>query len=559
MKKWSLLLLTSLLLVGCGSSEESGDECGPIVSIAAQGDVKANYVVGDYVDLTNLAVVGTYEKCNKTTYIDNYDYSPKTPLTLDDNKITITYSNLSTYIPITVTSPSVTCVDVYISSNPTKTSYEVGETVDLTGLVITGRYSDGSTKTLSNSLFTVSPSGTLKESDKQVTLTADIDGTKSVSYSITVTAKQELLTIAEVVELCNKLTPATDDWKITKSETTVKFIGQAIDGINTVASSSKCTPEMKVLVADATGYILCASAPGSQSQNTLYRSFVNNKTKRNSKYTLEGTIGLYRNQPEVVITSFTWDENLDINYDLDDFSRGKLDNIPAFYDAAVNEADYNCKGAGIGFIHSIENVKCLGKADDNSWIFSDASKQVFGVYDFISNTSFQAGSQYDILGTVTTNQWKPSLRVLEYSLNTTGEEVPNPLDAASEITIKNTYSIKRPKLGDNDFRRYPNYLRSSATIYTSEVYFDAYQPSGSSRPTYICGDQYYQTQTTTKEIAASRYMIGFNNADYNFSNLDDKVGQNQSYRIYFYLYQQDQITYGGTTYMPWKVYLFPTL
>ncbi len=366
------------------------------------------------------------------------------------------------------------------------------------------------------------------------------------------TPQLDTLTVSQVIELCNDLEPATDNIKITTSDIKVKFTGQAIDGIDTKNSKKGHTPQMKVVVADSTGYILVASESGSQSENTLYRSFVNNKQKRNSKYTIEGKIGLYRGQPEVVVESFTWDENLPVTYDVADMSEGKIDDVPAFYEQVINEVDYNSKGQGIGKIHSLNNVKCIGKADDNSWIFTDETSSVFGVYDFISNTSFSKGSVYNITGMLTTNVWKPSLRVLEYEL-IEDVEIQDPYFVSPvETTTKATYNIKRPKFDDDDYRRYPDYLRSFKNIYKTEAYV-SYDSPGK----LIFGDTYYNTVPSSTGVAAQRGYIYFNNDDIELSYLADYIGQNETVTIYYSFYQQDQVTYSKVTYMQWKVYMYP--
>lgn len=44
--------------------------------------------------------------------------------------------------------PPVTLESIEITTPPTKTTYYVGEALDLSGLVVTGRYSDGTTAAL---------------------------------------------------------------------------------------------------------------------------------------------------------------------------------------------------------------------------------------------------------------------------------------------------------------------------------------------------------------------------------------------------------------------------
>ncbi len=384
--------------------------------------------------------------------------------------------------------------------------------------------------------------------------------TKSTSYTITIkdepTPELELSTIEEIRQMCLALPSpiAGDNIKIVTSETKVKFIAQAIDYVDTKNSKKGHTPRMKVIVGDSTGYILAASEPGNASQNTLYQSFSNNKKKNNSKYTLEGYIGMYRGQPEVVISSFTWDENLPITYNVDDYSKGLLADVPAFYDTVIDVTDYNSKGSGIGQVFEIDNVRCIGKADDNSWIFCDATSKVMGIYDWISNTSFDVGSVYNVIGLLSTTEWKPSLRSWKYEL-VQNVDVDEPFtNNHVDTQVKPLFDLKRPDFDDDDYRRYPDYLRSFMNIYRSDVYFDYYSDSNSG---IVACDTYYASAPSGKDISASRYCIRFNNEYYNWANLNGYYGENKTVTIYYSLYAQEKITYGGKKYFQWKVYMYP--
>lgn len=69
---------------------------------------------------------------------------------------------------------------------PTKTTYAVGDTLDLTGMIVKEVYSDGSEKTITEG-FTTSPANgaTLAATDTKVTVTHTASG-KTAEFSITV-------------------------------------------------------------------------------------------------------------------------------------------------------------------------------------------------------------------------------------------------------------------------------------------------------------------------------------------------------------------------------------
>lgn len=81
----------------------------------------------------------------------------------------------------------LTLTKIDITKDPNKTSYKVGEQVDLTGIEVTATYSDGTTKVITNYLYT--PNGKLTEEDKTITISYTENGvTKTVEKSIEVVA-----------------------------------------------------------------------------------------------------------------------------------------------------------------------------------------------------------------------------------------------------------------------------------------------------------------------------------------------------------------------------------
>lgn len=74
-------------------------------------------------------------------------------------------------------------VSIAITTAPTKTTYVEGETFDSTGMVVTGTYSNTTTKVITD--YTISPSGELATTDTSVTISYE---GKTASQSITVSA-----------------------------------------------------------------------------------------------------------------------------------------------------------------------------------------------------------------------------------------------------------------------------------------------------------------------------------------------------------------------------------
>ena len=76
---------------------------------------------------------------------------------------------------------------IAITTTPTKTSYNAGETFDATGMVVTATYTDNTTAAVTN--YTISPSGALATTDETVTISYTSGGaTKTTTQAITVVA-----------------------------------------------------------------------------------------------------------------------------------------------------------------------------------------------------------------------------------------------------------------------------------------------------------------------------------------------------------------------------------
>ena len=88
---------------------------------------------------------------------------------------------------VTVTSSVVTLESITVKSKPSKTSYEIGESLNTSGLVLTAKYSDGSTK-LVNTGYTTSGFNSSTAGTKTVTVSY---GGKTTTFTVTVTANTQ--------------------------------------------------------------------------------------------------------------------------------------------------------------------------------------------------------------------------------------------------------------------------------------------------------------------------------------------------------------------------------
>ena len=166
----------------------------PVSLAVTTPPTKTVYEAGDSFDKTGMVVTVTYDDAS-TREVTNYNCSPMV-LSKNDTYITISYREMMT--TVTTTQP-VTVKNllkkIQIITPPTETAYEIGDTIDLTGMVVHAFYSDGTSHEISN--YTYSPHVVNSASDTEVTITYTEDGiTKTAIQDITVGNTPNLVSIA---------------------------------------------------------------------------------------------------------------------------------------------------------------------------------------------------------------------------------------------------------------------------------------------------------------------------------------------------------------------------
>lgn len=162
---------------------------------------KTVYEAGDAFDRTGMVITATYDD-NSTSIVKNYSVSPVI-LSKDDTYVTITYREMG----VSATAKQNVTVknllkQIAITTPPDETAYEIGDTVDLTGIVVTAYYSDGSNKQVTN--YTYSPTIISSNNDTEITISYTEDGiTKTTIQEVTV-GNTPNLTMIEISVLPDK-------------------------------------------------------------------------------------------------------------------------------------------------------------------------------------------------------------------------------------------------------------------------------------------------------------------------------------------------------------------
>lgn len=161
---------------------------------------------------------------------------------------------------------------VAVSGAPTTTTYEAGDAFDPAGLVVTGKYSDGSTAPITEGIsWSVTPA-TLTAGLTSVDVTASVDGVTSAAYTVT----------GLTVTAARTLSSVTLEGKPTK---TTYYVGETFDptGIKVMANYTTGDPED--VTAEATfNYNNSALAFGTSSM-TVSATF-EGKTSTEQNYTI---------------------------------------------------------------------------------------------------------------------------------------------------------------------------------------------------------------------------------------------------------------------------------
>jgi roadblock/LC7 domain-containing protein len=102
---------------------------------------KVSYFEGDLFDPTGMVITARFNDMSSQV-IDDYLF-PTTPLVVGQESIEITYEGKTVLVPITVSGATIQSISV--TTEPTKTTYIVGQSADYSGIVVTATYSDAST------------------------------------------------------------------------------------------------------------------------------------------------------------------------------------------------------------------------------------------------------------------------------------------------------------------------------------------------------------------------------------------------------------------------------
>lgn len=568
MKPIKLLSLTMIfltLITACGGSTASLES----IEVTAGQNTKLSYVEGESFDETGVSVLAYYSD-ETSKNVNNFTFLPDGPLSVSDTQITFYYTEnevtKSDVLAITVEQVSNKVLASIAVSGDVRTEYSVGDLFDPSGVIITATYDDASTKEVTN--YTYNPTGTLYVENTAIVFSyTEGSVTKTTSLTITVIGGQTgpthlgNKTIEEVRALCETYVTETNVADIGVDMTrTVTITSLAIERFSLVKTKSAFGLDVsapgKVIMADSTGYIACASSTG---QGSLFYKVDDHAGESTSKYQVTGYLSIYLGQPEIYVpgNTYTFNSSLSVGYDPFTISEGEID-MAEFYTKA-RDNKYNCAGHGYEGIYTVTDVKCLEKSGD-IYLFTDGEKIMKVVKDRVS---FSVGSTYDIAGMISLQNYSPALRALKVRASS---EVVGDVDTSKAINTTITNFKKKQASQDDTFDRFDNFIMEYGNIYKSTVYVSYYSVAGkyyvtladtdySSESTIISSRTTAQNEKGMVDIENSSCWNVYWDQLEQYCVLTDYVDYSIAVELYFTAWQLDYLASKPA----WKVYVIEGL
>ena len=197
--------------------------------------------------------VTAYYTNGSSKVVEGYTYSPEGPLQTGNKVVTVTYEEggirKTATVEIEVKAKPAVLERIEITANPTKTTYTEGESFDPTGIEVTARYFDGSSKTVTG--YTWSPSGPLRATDDTIIISYT-EGNVTRAAGITRTARISItvkpLQVLDSIEVTAK--PTKTEYKTGETfrssglKVTAHYTGGKADAVLTEGDYKLSVPNM---------------------------------------------------------------------------------------------------------------------------------------------------------------------------------------------------------------------------------------------------------------------------------------------------------------------------
>lgn len=158
------------------------------ISIATKPN-KVNYFVGETLNPAGISLTAKRESGSTQTVTGGFTCNPTVLNAAGSQTITVTYEGCTTTFQVSVS--DIVLDSISIKTKPTKTSYYVGDALNTSGLVLTAKYSNGSTQELTSG-FTCTPTTLSTEGTQTITVRYQ---SKSCTFTVSVAPVIEVTSV----------------------------------------------------------------------------------------------------------------------------------------------------------------------------------------------------------------------------------------------------------------------------------------------------------------------------------------------------------------------------
>ena len=236
---------------------------------------KTSYTAGETLDLTGLTVKAKFNDGTEQDITSECTFSPSngTVLYEDTSEVVVSwnYGDAATYTakqPITV---KRVLIGLSTTTQPAKTSYYKGDTLDLTGMVVTATFSSGASEDVTSGCSFSPAAGSALSSYGTVTVTVTYNEngvTKTASFTVSVSVKtvtwangtdEEIVAMVEAAD--QGVINLSDYWAVGDIRT-VQLSAMSATGVG----ESHSAQEVDLVLMHAGGYTLNAAVASGRTK-----------------------------------------------------------------------------------------------------------------------------------------------------------------------------------------------------------------------------------------------------------------------------------------------------
>lgn len=326
---------------------------------------------------------------------------------------------------------------------------------------------------------------------------------------------------------------------------TVTIKGFALAKIDLAKTTSKygldVTERGRVIMGDETGIIGAATATTNQG-TCLWGKVGDYVCKNTSKYVVTGYLSEVLGNPEILVTSFSYEKDLQISWEDTVSSNNEID-LNEFYSEAVN-LNYNCAGHGYGDVVTIKDLKCFYRESDGKeekyYNFTDGTQNIrVNAYNL---GSFSEGFVYDVTGIISMKNLSPIVVAFKIEASETPVFDFDYESDAIETSIEDLRKICGSQ--DDTSERFDDVVETYGKVFKTSGYMCVVEEGYKE---YVgLSDVYYPNNLSGKDKASTQYNVALikNNYFWNVNpgeyheNFTQFIGLEQTIDVYYVVRQQ---------------------